>query len=216
MASNKSTIEDDYNANADWIEIYNPNNKAVDLASFYISDDAENAYKYQFPNGNTSTIIEAYGYKLVWCDDRTERGPMHTNFKLSASGDDIVFMAPDSSLIDNISFGAQEEDIAYGREKDGQEPWLYFEKPFGPTPNATNNNAAIEEMNQVQLNMYPNPVKQGNKVYFQHQVNIKLFNNLGQLLLVKNKTQVLETDGLHSGVYIILSEGFGPSKLLVE
>lgn len=216
MASNKSIIADEYNAYADWIEIYNPNNKPVDLASFYISDDTEDAYRYQFPIGNTSTIIEAYGYKLIWCDDRTERGPLHTNFKLSASGDDIVLMAPDSSLIDNISFGPQEEDIAYGREKDGQEPWLYFEKPFGPTPNATNNNAAIDEMSQVQLSMYPNPVRQGNKVYFQHQVNIKLFNNLGQLLLIKNKTQLLETDGLQSGVYIILSEEFGRSKLLVE
>ncbi|NPD46178.1 MULTISPECIES: lamin tail domain-containing protein [unclassified Lentimicrobium] len=216
MAVNKSTITDEYNANADWIEIYNPNDKQVDLANFYISDDADDAFKYQFPFGTVSTIIEAYGYKLIWCDDRTERGPLHTNFKLSSSGDDILLMAPDSSLIDNITFGAQGEDIAYGREMDGDETWIYFQKPFGPTPNATNNAAAIDELNQVLLKLYPNPVKSGNRVYFQHQVNIQLHNNLGQLLLLKDNVTYLDTDGLESGVYIISSENFGRTKLLVN
>lgn len=216
MASNKSTIEDDFNAYADWIEIYNPNNKPIDLASFYISDDAEDAYKYQFPIGSTSTIIEAYGYKLIWCDDRTERGPLHTNFKLSASGDEIVLSAPDYSLIDNVSFGAIGEDIAYGREMDGDDTWIYFQKPFGPTPNATNNAAAIDELNRVQLNLYPNPVKSGNRVYFQHQVNVKLFNNLGQIILVKDNATFVDTDGFEAGVYIISSERFGRSKLLID
>ncbi len=216
MADNKSTITDEYNANADWIEIYNPNNKPVDIANFYISDNAEDAHKYQFPIGETSTIIEAYGYKLVWCDDRTERGPLHTSFKLNASGEDIVLVAPDSSIIDKLSFGPQEEDIAYGREKDGEDHWIYFQKPFGPTPNATNNNASIDELIYNQLDIYPNPVNSGNRVYFQNQVNIKLYNSLGQLISVNNLVTSLETSGLNPGVYIVLSEENGRSKLLVE
>ncbi len=217
MASNKTTIEDEDGSYADWIEIYNPNNKAVDIASYYVSDDAEDTYKYQFPRGAKSTIIPAYGYKLIWADNRSERGEVHTNFKLSSSGEDIVFIAPDSSLIDFLSYGTQQVDVSFGRENDGDDAWKFFQVPIGPTPNATNNNAAIGDINyQKTLSIYPNPVPQGRMVYFSDVMNIEVYNSVGQLMQRVNSVSKLETDDFSSGIYFIKTERKGIIKLVVE
>ena len=217
MAVNSTTTEDEYGATADWIEIYNPNNKAIDIASFFISDDADDVYKYQFPRGSKNTIIPAYGYKLIWADNRTERGVLHTNFKLSASGEDIVLLAPDSSLIDNLSFGNQVEDVSFGRENDGSATWKFFQIPIGPTPGKTNNNAAIGDINDFSSNsVYPNPVSQGRLVYFNDIMNIELYNSVGQLLIKQDNATKLETGALQSGIYFIKTENKGIIKLLVE
>ncbi|MCK5774540.1 MAG: CotH kinase family protein [Bacteroidales bacterium] len=217
MASNKTNITDEYEAHADWIEIYNPNNQAIDLASFFISDDADEPYKYRFPRGYKNTILPALGYMLIWTDDRDERGPLHTNFKLSAAGEDIVLLAPDSSLIDNLTFGVQQEDISFGREKDGDDAWKFFQTPIDPTPGQTNNNASVSDIVNVNtLNLYPNPVAKGREVYFSHVVNIEVYNAKGQLLLNKKNASKLETNNFDSGIYLIKTEKRGVLKLLVE
>jgi hypothetical protein len=216
MASNKSTITDEFNAHADWVEIYNPNNSAVDLASFYLSDDLENPYKYQFERGSKETIIPAYGFKIIWCDDNEERGVLHTSFKLSASGEDIVLTAPDSTRIDELSYGDQDADVSYGREKDGEENWKLFVNPIGPTPGATNNNASINKIPNDEIEFYPNPVKQGHLVYFQEKSNVKVFDLLGRLTLQIEDTRSISTRDLNQGMYIVQLNNKANRKLLVE
>lgn len=216
MASNKTTITDEFEAYADWVEIYNPNNIPVDLASFYISDDKTNPYKYQFERGDPATIIPANGFKLIWCDNRTERGVLHTNFNLDASGEDIVLTAPDNSLIDEISFSEQTEDISYGRDKDGEEIWKYFENPVGPTPGATNNNASIKEIDSQDLRIYPNPVKRGENVYFEEKLDIRVFSMMGELVMEQNRTFTLNTNKLQKGIYMLQLNGKSNIKLIVH
>jgi hypothetical protein len=217
MASNQSTIVDEYGAYADWIEIYNPNNEAVDLAAFYISDNAGLPLKYQFPRGSASTIIHAYGYKLIWADGRPERGALHTNFKLSANGEHIVLLAPDSSLVDEIAFGPQSEDASYGREKDGESAWMFFPKPPWPTPGATNNNVAVDEQKTTDLSiLYPNPVSQGQSVFLKERMDIEIFNSVGQLIFKDIQVSRLETSSFNRGIYFIKTEKRTVFKLIVE
>ena len=217
MASNKSTIQDEYGANADWIEIYNPNNKAVDLAGFFISDDAEDTFQYQFPRGSKNTIIPALGYIIIWADKRSERGVLHTNFSLSIAGEDITLFAPDSTLIDYLSYSIQHEDVSFGRENDGSDAWKFFEKPIGPTPGKTNNNAAVGDIvNSSLLSMYPNPVSQGRNVYFNEVMDIEVYNSMGQILLRKEHAVKLSTQSLKTGMYFIKTGDSGVLKLIVE
>jgi len=216
MASNNSTIADEFDAHPDWIEIFNPNNISIDLASFYISDDKANPNKYQFARGSQETIIPAFGYKLIWCDNRTERGVLHTNFKLNADGEDIILTAPDNTKIDELSFGIQTTDVSFGREKDGDPAWKFFRKPIGPTPGATNNNALIEELADERSLMYPNPVKQGHQVYFKERVNIIVYDILGNEIIRKKNIHSLETNNLIPGLYLLSIENERNYKLVVE
>ena len=51
-------------ADGDWVELYNTTNQPIDLAGWYLSDDATDLKKYQFP-ANANSIIPANGYKVV-------------------------------------------------------------------------------------------------------------------------------------------------------
>jgi hypothetical protein len=59
----------------------------------------------------------------VWADDETGQntggGQLHAPFKLSSSGETLTLRAPDGTLVDTVTFGAQVENISQGRIPDG-------------------------------------------------------------------------------------------------
>jgi hypothetical protein len=88
VASN-STSAFDLNAESDdWVELYNTTANSIDLSGMYLSDDPTNYMKWAFPFG---TNIPANGYLLVWCDNDIGQTGIHTNFKLSSLGENIIF-----------------------------------------------------------------------------------------------------------------------------
>jgi spore coat protein CotH len=135
MADNKSTLEDPNEPGAfeDWFEIYNPGTVEVDMTGMYLTDDASNPTKYRIPAG---VRVPARGYVVFWADNDTAQGAVHTNFALSAEGERIHLYQPDGvTLIDSVTFGAQQADISFGRSPDGGDQWTIF-RPA--TPGAAN------------------------------------------------------------------------------
>lgn len=135
MASNSSGITDVTGAHEDWFEIYNPNDLVVDIAGYYLSDKTSNPKKHRIPSGFAETRIPPHGYLVIWASEKPERGPLHAAFALSASGENVVISAPDGSLTDVVTFGAQTKDVSYGRYPDGSASWILFS---GATPGANN------------------------------------------------------------------------------
>lgn len=171
MAKNSSTISDEEDEYDDWIEIYNPGQQTVSLNNHYLSDNSNEPDKWKFPD----ISIPSGDFLIVWCDDDKEQGNLHTNFKLSASGEEIGIYSKSSSgftQIDNISFGEQSEDISYGRISDASPNFTTFSSP---SPGKTNGNSTNTEISKAfNVNIYPNP--------FSNLINIKnntRFNNIG-------------------------------------
>jgi hypothetical protein len=135
MADNESTILNDAGNYSDWIELYNTADYAVDISSMFLTENLT-SYMWQFPS---NTTIQAQGYLLVWADDDIWLGGLHTNFKLSASGQTIGLFAADGSLVDSVTFGKQVQDVSYGRTVDGGSSWNFM---IDPTPGKANH---IEE-----------------------------------------------------------------------
>ena len=50
MSSNYSIIDDDEGDFDDWIEIYNGEDKAVDIGGMYLTDNLENPTKWRIPD----------------------------------------------------------------------------------------------------------------------------------------------------------------------
>ena len=150
MASNNSAsgIHDPHGDYDDWIEIYNLGDTSVDMAGMYLTDDLTNPTKFHIPAGYSSqTTIPAHGFLVFWADDETAQGPLHTNFKLSASGEEIGLYDTDGvTQIDAVVFGEQTTNISYGRYPDGEENWRFFSTA---TPGAANNNAYLGEIDNV-------------------------------------------------------------------
>ena len=118
----------------DWFEIYNPNDQAVDISGFYVYDSGTTDNKYKLPNG---TSIDAKGFLVIWCDDGNT--DLHTNFKLSSSGDEIWLEDANENEIDNKAFGAITPESSLGRNPDGSDNWEEFDTP---TPGLSNTGEA--------------------------------------------------------------------------
>ncbi len=141
MAANNATLRDGDvddadsgnlgGAYSDWIELYNPGTQAVDLSNYTLSDSSAT---WTFPKG----VIPANGYLLVWASDKNKvakDGQLHTNFKLSASGELLTLKAPNGSIVDSVTFAPLKDDESYGRKTDSSAEWVVFSKP---TPSKQN------------------------------------------------------------------------------
>jgi len=104
------------------------------MGGLFLTDDLLDTTQWSFPE----MTLDAGEFLLVWCDNDEGDGPLHTNFKLGGSGEEIGLfgrLAAGNLVIDSYAFGEQTTDVSEGRETDGGEPWIFFETP---TPGASN------------------------------------------------------------------------------
>lgn len=134
MADNTSLPDpDEPGGFEDWIEIFNPNDTAVDMGGLHLTDNLATPTLWTFPAG---VSIPAHGYLLVWADDEAAQGPTHAGFKLSKSGESVSLYSSDGTIaIDTITFGQQTTNVSYGRSVDGAGTWGF---QATATPGATN------------------------------------------------------------------------------
>ncbi|MGC8744091.1 MAG: lamin tail domain-containing protein [Verrucomicrobiia bacterium] len=116
MASNTRTLADEDGSYEDWIEIYNKSTNTVDLNGWYLTDSRTDLTKWRFP----STNLSAGAYIVVFVSGKDRRVPgarLHTNFKLSNSGEYLALVEPDGRTIAtefSPTFPPQFADISYG------------------------------------------------------------------------------------------------------
>lgn len=123
MADNDNTVPDPQGDYDDWLELYNRTDNPIMLTGMYLSDKEDNPTKWRFPEG---TEIPANGFLIVWLDedhnDETATEELHANFKLSKSGETVLLVDTDANgnqVLDSVTFGEQEADVAYGRIPNG-------------------------------------------------------------------------------------------------
>jgi hypothetical protein len=116
----------------DWFEIYNAGTGPVDLNGYYLSDNSGNPFKFRIEG---STVIPAGGFLLIWADEQGSQGNLHANFQLSGSGEEVGIFYIDGRTIDAKTYGAQTENVSFGRTPDGGNSWRNFS---APTPGRSN------------------------------------------------------------------------------
>ncbi len=128
-ASNNKT-EDEYGAKPDWIEIYNSEDRDVDLAGMVIRNVTANASTV-FPYDYSSTIIPARGRVILWADKQSASGPLHVDFKLNAEIAQklqlILPYAGKEEVIDEITYQTHVQNGSYGRKSDGSSELTVFD-----------------------------------------------------------------------------------------
>ncbi len=137
LASNSNGAVDEAGQHEDWVELFNAGATAVDLGGMFLTDDLGQPTKWKIPTTNpAATSIQPGGYLLFWLDGETAQGILHTNFKLSAGGEDLGLFTANGSQIDALTFGAQTANVSFGRSSDGGSSFQFFTTP---TPLASNN-----------------------------------------------------------------------------
>jgi hypothetical protein len=133
MASNHETVSDDSGKFPDWIELYNPTDKEVDLGGYYVSDNGELPTRFALGQGLT---IEAKGYLILWADGDTDEGLAHLPFKLAAGGEGAFVSGPDGALLDSIEYQSAPADYSFARFPNGtgEFVWCAVASPGDPNP----------------------------------------------------------------------------------
>ena len=134
-------------------EIYSggfPEEISIDLNEFPIVS-GENTLAVEVHNYNTSSSdlscipFLTLGYNTE-IDNATEphqlmvlpSSYLHTNFKLSSNGDDLILSDQDENVIDSIFTGTLETDMSFGRYFESSS-WVLFAEP---TPGSTNSTSS--------------------------------------------------------------------------
>ncbi len=160
VASNQSGAQDESGGFADWVELHNTSAQAISLAGWYLSDDQSNPLRWRIPAGIS---IPAGGYLIIWTDADSLDGPLHTNFRLSAAGEDLVLSNSAGQLVDLVNFPLQITDTAYARIPNGTGPFTYRVPTFAA--NNQGNPSAVRPMTHQQLLLYPNPARDWLRVH---------------------------------------------------
>jgi hypothetical protein len=136
VAQNTAGLQDEDMDYEDWLEIYNDGATAATVAGLYLTDDAMELNKWQFPA--TVPAIAPNSYLLVFCSDKDRingpQGQIHTSFALKASGEYLA-LTDGVNVIDEYAptFPGQTANLSYGIDGSGNVG--FFDTP---TPGAAN------------------------------------------------------------------------------
>lgn len=189
VCSNNQTIITDSEGNySSWIELWNQKDYPINLRGFSLTDELTNLDKWVFP----TTRLEANSYILIWCtgtDALYPNGEMHTNFNLSASGDDLTLSFINSDIVDDLSVNSIPADNSFGRLVENTAHYALFTIPSPGAENisegATDNlDAEVTTPLTYLINNYPNPFNPETTISFNLKdsgvVRLEIYNIKGQ------------------------------------
>lgn len=226
-ASNTKILDESKQAD-DWIELHNLTANAIDLSGYYLSDNATNLKKWVFPK---STSLPAQSYLIVWADEDAAQGPLHASFKLSQSGEAVYLSNPTGELVDQITFGAQTDDMGFARYPNGTGPF----RIQAPTFRASNGGQAdttavinpggglllaLDPVVSQSVRVYPNPATEQVTVAVPAKLVgqfLRVFDGRGRLIYqqpISTETSV-STDNWSAGLYLF-RVGEQTTKVLIR
>ncbi len=118
----------------DWIELYNPTDKEINLKGYSITNGMET---YTLPQ----IKIPAKGFKIIFCSG-TEEGGVYAPFTIAA-GDNVALYNAKGKLLDQVTILTKASTAHLGRYPDG-ESWVELSR-FELTPNEANAYRAAHE-----------------------------------------------------------------------
>lgn len=142
LTSNTTVNKDEDDSYQDWVELYNAGASSVNLDGYGLTDDAALPFKWTFP----AVTMPSHTYLLVWCSDKNRivvGQPLHTNWKISSSGETITLTAPGGATADAVPATALPSNISFGRIPNGTGSFMYIQ---AVTPGAANGSVGYSEV----------------------------------------------------------------------
>jgi hypothetical protein len=204
MASNTSAVEDissgvsEYD---DWVELYNRGNTSINLLGYHLSDNENVLDKWTFPD----VSIAPNEYLIVWLDnDLDATSGLHTNFRLSADGEELFLSTSNNFIIDALFYGELPSDLGYARVPNGSGAFVVQNH----THNANNGSgtAISNHSHNSDVLVYPNPSNYLLHIVVPFANQIEAYDVLGKKqYLNKNIRNGVDIDvsNWNKGVYIL-------------
>lgn len=143
ITDNRTWLSDEDGDLSDWIELFNPGTNPVDLKGYWLSDKAENPFKWRFP----AAVLPSSGYLVVFASGKNKTDPesayLHTNFSLNDQNDTLIISTPEGATVDTLKIFEVPSNVSYGRDEKDPSRWLYYPRP---TPGEANYTTGFEEL----------------------------------------------------------------------
>jgi hypothetical protein len=201
MASNSVTVADASGEFEDWIELYNNTSNYLSLSNLYLSDSYTNPLKWAFPENAT---IAPNDFLVIWADNDTLESGIHSNFKLSSTGERLILSYANGNVLDSITFGAQISDFSFLRCPNGAGNFMISDASFS----SFNCIQGLNEENQALFTVYPNP--NDGTFYISSAAKIEnliVYNAYGQVVKVNQKGEnglfEIKLEAPSAGIYLV-------------
>ncbi len=119
---------------SDWIELYNCTAEDINLNGWFLSDRELDLRQWQFPDIH----IPAKGFLTVYASKKDRhQAPLHTNFSIAASGEELFLSDPAAKLVDHVPAMTLQKGEVAGRYPDGGADFFILSAPSPDTNNLT-------------------------------------------------------------------------------
>lgn len=104
----------------DSIELYNPNQVAVSIAHWYLTDTRAEPFKFRIPASDSRATIPAGGYVVFSENDWNANASAPNSFRLNSHGEEIYLYSADANgsltgFSDGFAFGPADNGVSFGR-----------------------------------------------------------------------------------------------------
>ena len=147
VSAGNSVFINEYFKKNDWVELYNTTDTELDAAGLYISDNANNPFKYQIPgNADFNTKVPPHGHLILWADKLESLTQLHAPFKLENEDGNMVLITSSEEFVannqaffdahpslceftDKLEYCNHKGDQSVGRYPDGSNRYYLMYRP---------------------------------------------------------------------------------------
>lgn len=118
LKKNTLSITDEDGDRCEWAELKNTSAEAVSLSGYFLSDDANDLYKWALPD----VTIEAGGYQVIFLSGKNRTsGELHASFGLSDDENELYLTTLDGMRSESVSLaGITKDNVSVGVDDDGE------------------------------------------------------------------------------------------------
>ena len=144
--SSTCTVTDGDGDFSGFVELYNSGKRKIQLGGFYLSDDATDKQKWQFPD----VTIEGGGYLVVYLSGKTKTykpgDEIHCTFKLNGKEDGLYIYNPAGHVTDSCKVHDLISNLTCGRPASDLTTFAFFSKA---TPGKANTLKAFDSVDSA-------------------------------------------------------------------